>query len=527
MTKKRPTTTIWQVGNLQKLFRKTRMFNWSLAGAIRPKVVHTTPDQWRGSANTGSNIITNKSDWARDCTDFDKFDWLRDLRAFGGSQARSLARQLIEGWVQQNISWHMKRWQPDIMGQRVSNMIFCYDWYAQSAAEDFQVRLTQSIALQSKCLALDWQKLMEQTAQITALKGLFVVQSAFGAKSEDLTALVELILPLIDHVTQNDGGHKSRMPDTHIRLMRDLVEIRNTASSFHIEGITQLDKKISKMASVCRMWRHADGQFARFNGAGETGKDIIEETLARAGQRGKVLQKAPHSGFIRLSSGRSTIIMDTGTPETDAAVTGLGTLAFEFAVGQNLLVVNPGQTAIDENLSRLLCSTKAHSTLTIDGLDSSSLGDNQLANVSNVEIGPAESGMLALATHDGYNSSHGVLHHRHLFLATGGGNLRGADTLEYTGAPGEIPSRAIVRFHLHPRVTAAMLNDQRILIKIRGNRIGWVFKSNAMTSLDSSLFFERNTRMNCQQIVLSSALCNLRTTGSIVIKWAFTRSNSD
>ena len=143
-----------------------------------------------------------------------------------------------------------------------------------------------------------------------------------------------------------------------------------------------------------------------------------------------------------------------------------------------------------------------------------------------MEIGPAEGGMLAVATHDGYAPSHGILHHRHLFLATGGGNLRGADILEYTGAPGEIPRLAMARFHLHQRVTAAMLHDQRVLLKIRGHRVGWVFRSNATTSLDNSLFFDGTDRMNCQQIVLSFALGDLRATGSSGIKWAFTRSDA-
>ena len=46
-----------------------------------------------------------------------------------------------------------------------------------------------------------------------------------------------------------------------------------------------------------------------------------------------------------------------------------------------------------------------------------------------------------MTTHDGYEPSHGILHHRHIFLATGGGNLRGADILEYTGAGRNTPPR--------------------------------------------------------------------------------------
>jgi uncharacterized heparinase superfamily protein len=517
----------WRIGKFEQLFRQTSLFKWSLGSRRDTQLRHAAQDNWRGSASAGSRIMTSSTNWRNDSRGFDNFEWLRDLRAFGGSQARSRARHLINSWIQQNTQWHLHRWQPDIMARRLANLIFCYDWYGPSASEDFQLKLVGSIGFQARCLARDWRRLTDQTAQIAALKGLFVAESALGATSQDLGALLDLTLPLIDEVIRQDGGHKSRMPDTHLRLMRDLIEIRNVVSPTGLDIITQLDQKIAKMGSICRMWRHADGQFARFNGAGGIAVETIEETLARAGQRGKVLQQAPYSGFVRFSSGRSTIIMDSGTPEVGAAVTGLGTLGFEFAVGNNLLVINPGQTSPDANLQRLLCSTKAHSTLTIDGANSSSPADNRLAKISNAEVGPADGGLLAVASHDGYETSHGILHHRKLFLATGGGNLRGADSLEYTGAPGEIPRLAIVRFHLHPKVSAAMLRDQRVLLKIRGNRAGWIFRSNAATTLDNSLFFEGSNRMNCQQIVVQLALADLRSTGHAEVKWAFSRSDSD
>jgi uncharacterized heparinase superfamily protein len=527
MTLRHGTGKVWRIGKIEQLFRKTNLFNWSLATQFAPRLSHVVPDYWRGSASLGSHIMTSSTYWQNDSRGFDQFEWVRDLRAFGGSQARSRARQLIESWIDKNINWRAGSWQPDVMGQRIANLIFCYDWYAPSASEDFQTKLTRAIALQARCLALDWPRLYDQTAQLIALKGLFVGQSALGAKANDLAALLNLVLPLVDQVTHADGGHKSRMPDIHLKLMRNLIEISNTASSSGVETAGSLDEKIKQMASICRMWRHADGQFARFNGAGKMTIEAIEETLSRVGQRGKVLQQAPHSGFIRISSGRSTVIMDSGSPQTSAAVTGYGTLAFEFSVGQNLLVINPGQTVTDPNLHRLLCSTKAHSTLSIDGQNSSNPDEYRFAKLLNVEIGPAEGGSLAVATHDGYEPSHGILHHRHLFLARGGGNLRGADTLEYTGAPGEIPRLAMLRFHLHPRVNAAMLRDNRVLLKVRGNRTGWVFRSNAATTLDNSLFFAGANRLNCQQISVNLALADLRTVGSTTIKWAFSRSDAE
>ena len=72
-----------------------------------------------------------------------------------------------------------------------------------------------------------------------------------------------------------------------------------------------------------------------------------------------------------------------------------------------------------------------------------------------------------------------------------------------------------------------MLRDQRVLLKIRGNRAGWVFRSNAVTTLDNSLFFDGPNRMNCQQIVVNLALADLRAVGNATVKWAFTRSDAD
>jgi uncharacterized heparinase superfamily protein len=518
-------SSIWRVGRLEQLFRRTGLFLWSLKGTATNEGFTGFADHWRGSASKGSQIMASGSSWRVDGDGFNDFGWLRDLRAFGGSQARTRARRLICNWLHQNDRWSMKGWQPDIMAKRLTNLVFCYDWYGSSADEKFQGQLKKTVRLQARCIAIDWRRLRDCDAQVEALCGLIIAEAALGANGDDLNNLMGFLVQRVDGILHEDGGHKSRMPDNHMRVMRNLIEIRNTGLASQLMQLTWLDSTIAKMAAICRMWRHADGQFARFNGAGTENLDIIEETLSRAGQKGKLLKQAPNTGFMRFSSGRSTVIMDVGQPAKDARIVAFGTLGFEFAVGQNLLVVNPGQNAKDMNLQRLLCSTKAHSTVSIDGQDSSDFKVNRLAKISDAELGRAEGGLLAIASHNGYEGSHGIIHHRKLYLSTGGGNLRGSDHLEYTGAPGEIARMAVVRFHLHPRVTAAMLSDQRVLIKIRGNRTGWVFRSNATVSLDTSLFFDIGGRMNCQQIVVNVPLADIRSVGRVDVKWAFQRND--
>jgi uncharacterized heparinase superfamily protein len=525
MARLEDNSSIWRVGRLEQLFRRTSLFLWSLKGTEKNEVITGFADHWRGSPSKGSQIIASGSSWRVSGDGFNDFGWLRDLRAFGGSQARTRARRLISNWMRQNDRWTMRDWQPDTMAKRLANLVFCYDWYGSSADENFKEQLRKIIRLQARCLAIDWKRLRDCDAQIEALCGLIITEAALGANEGDLDNLMEFLVQRVDGTLNEDGGHKSRMPNNHMNVMRSLIEIRNTGLANQLMQLAWLDSTIAKMAAICRMWRHADGQFARFNGAGTLSLELIEETLLRAGQKGKLLQHAPETGFMRFSSGRSTVIMDVGQPNKEAKISAFGTLGFEFAVGQNLLIINPGQNAKDLNLRRLLCSTKAHSTVSIDGQDSSDFRVNRLAEISDVELGRAKDGLLAIASHNGYDASHGIIHHRKLYLSTGGGNLRGSDNLEYSGAPGEIARLAVVRFHLHPRVTAAMLSDQRVLIKIRGNRIGWVFRANATVSLDTSLFFDIEGRMNCQQIVVNAPLADIRSIGRVVIKWAFQRND--
>jgi len=521
----------WRVTSLERLFRRSSLFRWQLKTSDTPQIKSGLQDHWRGSATVGGRIIEAGDRLHFDGQAFDDFGWLRDLRAFGGSQARSHARQLIEIWLRQNQNWHPLRWQPDMMGDRLTNLVASYSWYGESATSEFQDNLARSIASQARCLALDWRRMNSPTSRLRALRGLATAEAALGGSESEMISLLDLAIPMINHMLNEDGGLKNRMPDSQIMTLRLLIELRSAASFANVVEDKRLDEIISRMGAVARMWRHGDGHLAHFNGAGMLNPEIIEETLLRAGPRGKVLQQAPYSGFLRFSSGRSTVIMDAGSPLSQDAngedtACGFGTLSFEFSIGPMQLVVNAGQTAADTNLNRLLCSTSAHSTLALDEHNSSNPAQNRMANISGVEVGPAEGGLLAVASHDGYEASHGILHHRQIYLATGGANLRGSDRLEYTGAPGEIPRQAIIRFHLHPKVSAAMLGNGQVLMKIRGNRAGWIFKAaNTTVSLDNSVFFDAGIRQSCQQIVLRTPISIIRTIGSNEVKWAFLRSD--
>ena len=153
--------------------------------------------------------MTSGSSWQINIDRFDDFEWLRDLRTFGGSQARSRARSLISNWLKVNGRWNAKSWQPDTMGKRLANLVFCYDWYGSSADETFQQQISDSIGLQARCLAIDWKRLYNHDARVGALRGLIIAEAALGAEASDLDNLMEFLVPLIDGMIHADGGHKS------------------------------------------------------------------------------------------------------------------------------------------------------------------------------------------------------------------------------------------------------------------------------------------------------------------------------
>ena len=519
------TQDSWQLSKLEQLWRHSAFFRWQLRGQLTAWPTGKLIDPWQGNAMRGSQYVQGGLSKMLKNEAYHNFGWLRDIRDYGGAAGRILARDHITKWCQRYTRWHEERYRPDHIGTRLTHLFFTLQWVGESASDEFQQTLLRTLSFQTNILARDWQKLTSPQAQIKALRGLFIAQLMLGQKERELPALLEIIIAKAKELLHPDWGVRSRSPEAQLELLRYLIEVKQASLLMDTPPFEELDKMIIHMANLCKLWRHNNGQFAHFQGGGESQSAQIDEVLKRAGAKGKITPQAPHTGFLRLSAARNTIIMDAGTPSDEARFGAASTLAFEFSVGQSRFIVGAGQYSADSRLASALCRTAAHSALTLDNIDSSDLSQNRLAQVHNIEAGPAIGGMLAVGSHDGYAQSHGIIHHRQIYLTSDGHNLRGADKLEYTGAPGEIPSNAVIRFHLHPRVSAALLGDGRILLKIHGQKAGWIFKSTGGSArLDQSIYLDEGRRSSCQQIVLSVPSSHIRTIGEIEARWAFIRS---
>lgn len=546
----RPSTTGfdhpvgWKLTKLECLYRQSRLFRWQLTGdtVIMPlPIIH---DLWRGDAISGAQMTRGVLPFAVNSADYARFGWVRDIRDFGGSSARTTARNMINRWMQENRRWTALAWRPDIIGERLANLIFTYGWFGDSADEDFQTRFAQMIAIQARCLSMDWQRLRLLDQQILALKGLIISQVMIGHHSSspkhmrDMSALFDLLIAKVKGQLNSDGGHRSRQPETHLTLLKVLLECRVAMGYLGMTELHVIDDSIKKMASIIKMWRHGSGEFAHFHYGGRSSVRAIEQVLKRCGVKGRIPQHAADTGYARLSAARSTLIVDTGRTETGK--TGKSNqqqprpnllhdknpaslFAFEFSVGQNQFIVNSGQTALEPRLNKALSQTAAHTSLTLDGYDNCS----QDINIVSLDVGPANGGFLIEGTHDGYLKSYGVHHTRQLFLARGGNNLRGHDKLTYTDAPAQIPIEVIIRFHLHPLVSAAKVKNNQVLLKIHHQKAGWLFKCRGgQVFLDRSVYMAGTRRMSCQQIILRCPANQIQTIGELNLRWAFSRHSS-
>ena len=247
---------------------------------------------------------------------------------------------------------------------------------------------------------------------------------------------------------------------------------------------------------------------------------------------------AAPSGYCRLERSKTIVICDVGGPPP-LALSGeahAGCLSFEMSSGAQPVIVNCGAPIhIQHEWSLVTRSTAAHSTLTLADTSSSRfvslrpIGEPaaraRLIGPEQVEaaITEEDGGQLLTASHDGYESRTGVIHHRTLRLAANGERLQGQDRL---AAPeglkpfaAEGASAFAIRFHLHPAVRAELAQDGRSALLLLPNREGWRLLANSGTlSIEDSVFLaDQAGRNRTQQVVLSGELGN-RT--EVTVDWS-------
>ena len=515
-----------------------------LGGLLGPPVPATLAivphDPWPGDAEVGTAILQGRFRAAGHVQTLDEgiwspgaapgpwvaalsaFEWIRDLRALGGDQARRRVRGLVDRWIDMGETGG-PAWSPQVTAHRLSVWMAQHEFFIASADDGFRARVLDSLARQSRHLQRNPAGDRDGAPHLAVAKGLAFAGLCLPGHGKALALALRLLDRELPRQVPADGVHVERSPRVQLRVLRDLIDLRALLRQSRQEIPAVLQTAIERMTPALRFFRHGDGGLVLFNDSTEDMPVMIDAVLAHADVKGRAFRSAPIGGFERVLCGRTLLVMDTGAPAPAGldAHAHAGALSFELSVGRERLVVNCGAIVGARGpWRRMLAATAAHATVTV--------GDRNLAEVhEDGGIGrrpasvtavrdEAEEGVLLDAAHDGYVTALGTVHRRRLFVTDTGEDVRGEETLE---GPGDHPFA--VRFHLHPAAQVSMIqNGAAALIRLPSGQ-GWRLRAAGGTlEVQESLYAggPGDPRRTAQLVVAGIA-----EPGTHRVKWALKR----
>jgi len=497
------------------------LYQLSLRGRIPGALTQVPPRLWPGNPERGRALLAAVGDG--DAAPWDEeperhaFDWIADLTAVGLDDGRDLARELVSRWIPTHLNWQLPSWRAGFIGRRLTNWLVNFD-YLSTADGVFETALLRSAAGQARHLTRIVTHPRDAAERLQAIKGLIYCGVCLPGFVAALKRGLNRLEHEVDQQILPDGCHFERNPSRQLMVLVILIEIRAALIHGHIEVPDTLQGAIDRMAPMLRCFRHGDGKLALFNGADEEDDAFIDLALREGKNRGKALSAAPHGGFHRLKAGRTLIIADVGQPLASGHA---GSLSFEFSVGKHRMVVNCGAAVSTEALwHEALRNTAAHSTVTVDGVNSLELigpGDKGKRQPTRVPFMRREIDrhLLLESNHDGYAGIFGIVHQRSFFLAADGCDMRGEDLLTGTGT-----HPFVARFHLHPEVQASLVEGAgAVLLKLPDGQ-GWRFRaSGGDVAVEDSVYHGSGVCRRSHQIVVSSCHDGPES----IVKWRFNR----
>jgi uncharacterized heparinase superfamily protein len=463
------------------------------------------------------------------------FGWLDDLAAVDDAPARALAQDWTFDWIRRFGNGAGPGWTPDLTGRRlirwINHAIFLLNGRDKADARLYFA----SLGRQTTFLSRRWRATSPGLPRFEALTGLIYAGLALTGMERHVGAAATALARDCAREIDTDGGIPTRNPEELLEVFTLLAWAARALNDAGRRPAEAHARAMERIAPTLRALRHSDGGLARFHGGGRGTTGALDQALADA-HAGPGTSHGPAMGFLRLTGGRSSVILDAAAPPAGRSSTNAhaSTLAFELTSGRRPLIVNCGSgSTFGTEWRRAGRATPSHSTLCVRGFSSSRLGTEQGGPGARAELddvpeqvwAQAEQqldGTRVLAGHNGYAPTHGMTHLRELILSRDGRILRGEDTLGAMSGPDRKRFDRLmertrhqgvdfdIRFHLHPDVDAALdLGGAAVSMALKSGEI-WIFRHDgaATLGLEPSVYLEsgRLKPRATRQIVLSGVV---------------------
>ncbi|WP_296524242.1 heparinase II/III family protein [Rhodoplanes sp.] len=491
------------------VLRVLQLFRWFSRGdriAIAPQSLRTADPTRASEIYAGRFALAGKivvcdgrspfemeppsADWAAALLGF---NWLRHLRAAESAASRANARALVDEWISLQGGWHPVAWRPEILSRRVVAWLAQASLILADADVRFYRRFLRSLSRQVRFLRWTAADAQDGVPRLQAYIALTYAALCMTGQLRSLRGATRRLSAEIDRQILADGGHVSRNPGALIELLADLLPLAQAFTARNVAPPPALLHAIDRMMPMLRFFRHSDKTFALFNGMGPTGQDLLSTILAYDDARGAPVANATHSGYQRIETRQTVVLMDTGSPPPLAlsADAHAGCLSFELSSRQQRIVVNCGLPATGKgNWRHLARATAAHSTVTFNQTSSCEFYDTRLLRRvfgTLIAAGPRrvviardadDHAEQVRVSHDGYAERFGVIHQRTLTLAADGTRLEGEDIFlpaRGEALPAKAPDEFAVRFHLNPAIRATRIHDGHGVMLSLPNKDVWTF----------------------------------------------------
>lgn len=448
-----------------------------------------------------------------------RMDWLRDLLAVG-PDANAEGLRLVLDWSRVFGRWNSFSWNPSVLGRRVFNLACAVQTVSAGASDAERSLIAFDLARQARHLlaTLDGPELAAEHACAAALAGTALTGKA-GSKLVDRG--LRRMLRALPATVQPDGGHASRNPEAALDLLLDLQTLDEALVQRGVAPPEEMLRAMDRLTGAVRFFILADGGLPDMQG-GEAGRRSYV-AAARATEADAAPPPPSRNGYQRLESGTLQVIADAAAPAEGAwsQTACAQPLAIEVLAQGRRLIVSCGPAPETGELEGLRLSD-AGSTLTVGealcgaplrGARGAALGPRLIGADAAVEARrqEAEGGLLLEMSHDGWGRKFHLRHERRLFLSAGAAGaveLRGEDRLTPMGDTAAAGDRRfipfLIRFHLHPEVSASLARDRRsVLLRAEGDAVGWRLRTDAKeVAVEASIHMAEGAPRRTHQVVL-------------------------
>ncbi|MFN3662102.1 heparinase II/III family protein [Yoonia sp.] len=468
-------------------------------------------------------------------------DWLDDLAALGTEPARARAQGWVFDWIKRYGAGDGPGWQARITAKRLGAWISHSDFLLRGQDKRTVDAFMQSLARQARFLGRRWQRGGDDIATLT---GVIHAGLMLDGMAAPVDGAVKALAVACQSQIDATGGIPTRNPATLLAILGDLTTSQQMLTAAGRPVPARISDTIARIVPVLRGLRHVDGGLARFHGGGRGGDGQLDAALAASGVKTPATHVTP-MGYARLIAARSSVIVDAAAPPMGVASVDAhaSTLGLELTSGRRPLIVNCGSGArFGDEWRRASRATPSHSTLGLDGVSSSNLGQTREEWLSDVpgtvraEVSADPTGRRLDLSHNGYQRSHGLTHARMLNLSADGRALTGEDLLTTLGPQDEAQFDRVfdrtlragigfsIRFHLHPDVTCALTRDNSaVSLWLKSGEI-WMFHHDgaAQMTVSPSVYLENGQLKprSAQQVVLSGSALAYATR----VRWSLAKA---